>query len=170
MPRRPASQTAARKRRRNGAAAAAHSSTSDADSARSHHEVHHQGWFAWFAQETSHWAGRPVVFITAVLLILAWAVSGPMFGFSDTWQLVINTSTTIVTFLMVFLIQNTQNRDNLAVQLKLADLIIALDGAHNRMAAIEDLDDTDLEALHDEYRKRAQTTLESLKRRRGEAA
>ena len=83
-------------------------------------------------------------------------MTGPLFGYSDTWQLVINTGTTIVTFLMVFLIQNTQNRDTLALQIKLDELIIAMRGAHNNMAAAEDLSDEDLEALHEAYRKRAE--------------
>ena len=87
-----------------------------------------------------------------------------MFGFSDTWQLVINTSTTIVTFLMVFLIQNTQNRDTLALQLKLAELIIAMQGAKNKLATAEDLSEEDLERLHENYRKRAEETLSSLER------
>ena len=91
-------------------------------------------------------------------MVLAWAVSGPLFGFSDTWQLVINTSTTIVTFLMVFLIQNTQNRDTLALQLKLAELIIAMQGAKNKIATAEDLSEEDLEQLHE--------TIASARRRR----
>ena len=82
-------------------------------------------------------------------MVLAWAVSGPFFGFSDTWQLVINTSTTIITFLMVFLIQNTQNRDTMALQLKLSELIIAMHGAKNHMATAEDLSEEDLERLHE---------------------
>ena len=93
-----------------------------------------------------------------------------MFGFSDTWQLVVNTATTIVTFLMVFLIQNTQNRDTMALQIKLAELIITLRGAHNSMAMAEDLSDDDLEALHEEYRKRAAQTEESLNKRRSGSA
>ena len=95
-----------------------------------------------------------------------WAASGPLFGFSDTWQLVINTSTTIVTFLMVFLIQHTQNRDTLALQLKLAELIIAVKGAENEIATAEDLSEEELEQLHGEYRRRAEATLEHLNRRR----
>ena len=100
------------------------------------------------------------------MTIVVWAVTGPMFGYSDTWQLVINTGTTIVTFLMVFLIQNSQNRDALAFQLKLDELIIALEGAENRMAEVEDLCDEDLEALHDDYRKRAEEAQELLQGRR----
>jgi low affinity Fe/Cu permease len=124
-------------------------------------------WFTIFAQHTAHLAGKPVAFLLASSTIVVWALSGPLFGYSDTWQLVINTGTTIVTFLMVFLIQNTQNRDSLAFQVKLDELIIAMKGAENRMAGAEDLPDGDLEALHDAYRKRASETLETLEKRRG---
>lgn len=127
-----------------------------------------QGWFTWFAHAVARLAGKPATFLIAVGLIVVWAASGPMFGFSDTWQLIVNTSTTIVTFLMVFLIQSTQNRDTLALQIKLADLIIAMRGTHNDMAAAEEMSDDDLEALHAEYRRRAEHTEMSLaKRRRG---
>src|ERR671912_289085 len=85
--------------------------------------------------------GSPWAFITALTIVVVWAISGPIFGFTDTWQLVINTGTTIVTFLMVFLIQNTQNRDQMAVQLKLDELLVALKGAENRMAIAEELSD-----------------------------
>ena len=88
-------------------------------------------------------------------MIVVWIVSGPIFNYSDTWQLVINTGTTIVTFLMVFLIQNTQNRDMMAVQLKLSELVLAMKGAENKFAAIEDLSDEELEELHNECRARA---------------
>jgi low affinity Fe/Cu permease len=93
-------------------------------------------------------------------------LTGPLFHYSDTWQLVINTGTTIVTFLMVFLIQNTQNRDTLALQLKLAEVILAMEGVPNRFATIEDLSDEDLEQLHEECRTRADKALEHLNRRR----
>jgi low affinity Fe/Cu permease len=99
-------------------------------------------------------------------LVIVWALTGPLFGFSDTWQLVINTSTTIVTFLMVFLIQHTQNRDTLAIQLKLSELIIAVQGAENELAAAEDLSEEELEALHEQYRASVEATLEHLNRRR----
>jgi low affinity Fe/Cu permease len=102
--------------------------------------------FTPFANFVSHWAGRPATFIVCLAAVVAWAASGPMFKFSDTWQLVINTSTTIVTFLMVFLIQNTQNRDNLAVQVKLDELIRA-GRAPNRFIGVEHLTDEELEAL-----------------------
>jgi low affinity Fe/Cu permease len=124
-------------------------------------------WFSLFAQRTAQLAGRPAAFVLAAITIVIWAATGPLFGYSDTWQLVINTGTTIVTFLMVFLIQNSQNRDSLAFQLKLDELIIALKGAKNKMAGAEDLCDEDLEALHDEYRKLATETLDTLEERRG---
>ena len=123
--------------------------------------------FSRFAKGTAHATGHPIAFLVAVIVVLAWAITGPIFGFSDTWQLVINTSTTIVTFLMVFLIQNTQNRDTLALQLKLAELIIAMDGAKNKIATAEDLCEEDLEQLHETYRKRAEETLDHLERKRG---
>jgi low affinity Fe/Cu permease len=127
-------------------------------------------WFTWFAIEVAHLTGRPYTFVAALSLILVWAVTGPVFGFSDTWQLVINTGTTIVTFLMVFLIQNTQNRDTLALQIKLAELIISMHGAHNNMATIEDMGEQELETLHAAYRKRAEETFHALHRRRGTRA
>lgn len=112
-------------------------------------------YFTNFAHHTSRFAGSPWIFTLAVLAILVWAISGPLFGFSDTWQLVINTSTTIITFLMVFLIQNTQNRDALAVQVKLSELIIKMHGARNDFAQVEDLTDKELEELHEIIRKSA---------------
>ena len=123
--------------------------------------------FSHFAARAAQLAGKPVTFLIAVAVVLGWAISGPFFGFSDTWQLVINTSTTIITFLMVFLIQNTQNRDTLALQLKLAELIIAMHGAKNNIATAEDLCEEDLERLHEAYRKRAEETLGHLERKRG---
>jgi low affinity Fe/Cu permease len=123
-----------------------------------------------FAAETARLSGRPIAFALAVGTVVVWGVTGPLFGFSDTWQLVINTGTTIVTFLMVFLIQHTQNRDTLALQIKLAELIIAVHGAHNNVAAAEEMSDAELEALHEVYRQRATETLDSLARRRGRRA
>lgn len=102
--------------------------------------------FTKFATETAKWTGRPLVFVTCLGLVTAWAVSGPIFKFSDTWQLVINTSTTIITFLMVFLIQNTQNRDNNALHAKL-DELIRVSKAHNSFIGIENLADKELEAI-----------------------
>jgi len=126
----------------------------------------HRSWFTRFAKTTARTAGHPATFGVAVVIILLWAATGPLFGFSDTWQLVINTGTTIVTFLMVFLIQNTQNRDSLAIQVKLDELIIKLHGAGNELAGAEDLCDEDLEALHETYRKRAAQAHDALEKRR----
>ena len=107
--------------------------------------------FARFSRWAAHAAGHPLAFLAAALIILAWVVSGPLFGFSDTWQLVINTGTTVVTSLMVFLIQNTQNRDSAAVQLKLDELIRAVSGAHNALLDLEELTEHDLERLRGRY-------------------
>jgi low affinity Fe/Cu permease len=137
------------------------------DDAGQHHKSWHQ-LFSDMACGAARYAGHPIAFLTAALLVIAWAVTGPLFGFSDTWQLVINTSTTIVTFLMVFLIQHTQNRDTLAVQLKLAELIIAVKGAENRLATAEDLSEKELEQLHEDYRHRADEALDHLNRRRAQ--
>ncbi len=125
-----------------------------------------QGWFSWFACAIAHLSGKPAAFMAATGIVIAWAATGPLFNYSDTWQLVINTSTTIVTFLMVFLIQNTQNRDTMALQIKLAELIIVMHGAKNKLATAEDLSDEELEKLHQEYRSRADETLASLTQRR----
>jgi low affinity Fe/Cu permease len=124
-------------------------------------------WFERFARETALLAGRPPTFFVAVSVIVIWAVTGPLFGFSDTWQLVINTGTTIITFLMVFLIQQSQNRDTMAVQIKLAELIISVEAAHNALATAEDLSEQDLINLHKEFSKRAENTLRHLEARRG---
>jgi low affinity Fe/Cu permease len=123
-------------------------------------------WFTIFAQKTAQLSGRPSTFMLATLVVVVWGVTGPLFGYSDTWQLVINTGTTIVTFLMVFLIQNTQNRDTLAIQVKLDELIIKLHGAGNELAGAEDLCDEDLERLHDTYRQRAAHAHDTLEKRR----
>jgi low affinity Fe/Cu permease len=103
--------------------------------------------FNRFAKWTSRAAGHPSIFAIAVAVILIWAVTGPIFHFSDTWQLFINTGTTVITFLMVFLIQNTQNRDSAAMQIKLDELIRALKGAHNELADLEDMSDEELEKM-----------------------
>ena len=115
-----------------------------------------RSWFTNFAKASSHWAGRSSAFCAAVALILAWAISGPLFGFSDTWQLVINTSTTVITFLMVFLIQSTQNRDAEATQVKLDELIRSIEGAHLALLDLEELEDNELDDMRSRYRKLAE--------------
>ena len=112
-------------------------------------------WCARLAVTTSRISGRPTTFLMAVAVVLVWALTGPLFGFSDTWQLVINTGATIVTFLMVFLIQATQNRDTLALQLKLDELILATKNANNRIAGIEEASDEELEKAKVEILERA---------------
>ena len=107
--------------------------------------------FTRFARIASNITGRPITFILAVLVILGWAVLGPFFGFSDTWQLVINTGTTIITFLMVFLIQNTQNRDTEALQIKLDEIIRCTKGARNEMIDLEEMDEKQLNRIRKEY-------------------
>ena len=107
--------------------------------------------FRKFATKTSEVVGSPWAFIAAVAIIIGWAVSGPIFGFSDTWQLVINTGTTIITFLMVFLIQNTQNRDAKAIHLKLDELIRSAKGARNSLVDLEELSDEELKKLQTQF-------------------
>ena len=109
--------------------------------------------FGVFARKTSTILGSAWAFVIAILIIVIWAMTGPAFGYSDTWQLIINTGTTIVTFLMVFLIQNTQNRDAKAVHLKLDELIRALGGARNKLVDLEKLSDDDLKSLESEFEK-----------------
>ncbi len=109
------------------------------------------GWFSRFSKWASRFTGRPQSFALAVAVILAWVVTGPIFRFSDTWQLVINTATTVITFLMVFLIQNTQNRDTEAIQIKLDELIRATSGAHNALLDLEDLDEEMLNRFRAQY-------------------
>ena len=117
--------------------------------------------FRVFARQTSAILGSAWAFCGAILIIVVWALTGPTFHFSDTWQLIINTGTTIVTFLMVFLIQNTQNRDAKAVHLKLDELIRALKGARNKLVDLEELSDDELNSLEQQFtriRKKAETT------------
>lgn len=109
--------------------------------------------FRKFSHKTSEVVGSPAAFITALFILILWGVSGPIFHFSDTWQLVINTATTIITFLMVFLIQNTQNRDAKALHLKLDELIRSNLGARNTMVDLEELSDDALEQLQEQFRK-----------------
>ena len=123
--------------------------------------------FTQFAKWTAHITGQPIVFVLALTTIIVWGISGPIFGFNDTWQLVINTATTIVTFLMVFLIQNTQNRDTGAMQAKLDELIRAIEGAHNALLDLEELDEEEIEHIRRDYRKLAAEARKSIKK--GEA-
>jgi low affinity Fe/Cu permease len=120
-------------------------------------------WFTRVAKGTARIAGRPATFTVVVALVLAWAVSGPYFGYSDTWQLSINTVTTIVTFLMVFLIQATQNRDAEAIQIKLDEIIRALDGAHNALLDLEELEEEDLVKMRTNYLRLAEEARTALR-------
>ena len=112
-------------------------------------------WFSIFARKAADWAGRPMMFTAALGLIVLWAGSGPLFGYSDTWQLVINTSTTIITFLMVFVIQNSQNRDSEAIQVKLDELIRAIEQANNQLLDLEELDIKSIDEIRKDYRQLA---------------
>ena len=119
--------------------------------------------FGRFSRWTAHAVGHPLAFALAAATILVWLVTGPLFGFSDTWQLVINTGTTIVTFLMVFLIQNTQNRDSAAIHVKLDEIIRAMEGAHNAFLDLEELTESDLERLRTQYAALARDAREALR-------
>jgi len=114
-----------------------------------------KGIFERFSELATRTAGSTAAFIVATSIIVVWLITGPIFGFSDTWQLVINTGTTIVTFLMVFLIQRSQNKEALAIQLKLNEIVAALPKANNRLIDAEDFNEHELEALHQHYRKLA---------------
>ncbi len=126
--------------------------------------MHTAMWYSSFAKSASHFCGRPRTFVLAVAIIAIWIVTGPIFGFSDTWQLVINTGTTIITFLMVFLIQNTQNRDTEAIQIKLDELIRATKGAHNALLDLEELEEEALDAFRQKYQMLAASAREALNR------
>jgi len=115
-----------------------------------------RSWFTRFAKWAARATGRPVTFAIAAAIVVIWAFTGPVFGYSDTWQLVINTSTTIMTFLMVFLIQNTQNRDTEALQVKLDELIRAMEGAHNALLDLEELDEEQLDRIRANYERLAE--------------
>jgi len=120
--------------------------------------------FTIAAKWTARMTGRPVTFGLAVAIIAVWGLTGPIFHYSDTWQLVINTSTTIVTFLMVFLIQNTQNRDSEAIQIKLDELIRATQGCHNALLDLEELEDEELEEMRKNYERLAEGAREAMRR------
>ena len=124
-----------------------------------------KSWFTRFTKWTARASGRSVTFIGAVLIILAWAITGPIFGFSDTWQLVINTGTTIITFLMVFLIQSTQNRDAEAMQVKLDELIHVMKGAQNALLDLEELEEEELDRIREGYQKIAERARGELRKR-----
>jgi len=123
-----------------------------------------RSWFTRTAKWASHAAGRPATFSIAVTIILLWAITGPIFHFSDTWQLVINTGTTIITFLMVFLIQNTQNRDTEALQIKLDELLRSVENAHTVLLDLEELDEEELDLVRKDYLALATKAREALRR------
>jgi low affinity Fe/Cu permease len=125
-------------------------------------------WFMRFAKWTARKTGQPITFMLAVSVVLVWIMTGPLFGFSDTWQLVINTGTTIVTFLMVFLIQNTQNRDSEAIQVKLDELIRVMAGAHNALLDLEELEERDLDLIRSKYQHLARKAREELAAGKGD--
>src|SRR4051794_2888073 len=116
-----------------------------------------------FATAATRWTGSTPAFVTAALVIIIWVITGPLFHYSDTWQLVINTGTTIVTFLMVFLIQRSQNKDALAVQLKLDEIVAALEGASNRLISVEDLSEEDLKVLRIHFQRLAEMAKRDFK-------
>lgn len=122
--------------------------------------------FTHFAKWTARITGRPFTFVAAFFIIVIWATTGPIFKYSDTWQLVINTSTTIVTFLMVFLIQNTQNRDSEAIQIKLDELIRSMQGAHNALLDLEELEEEDLDRIRKDYELLAERARLQLRNKR----
>ena len=123
-----------------------------------------RGNFHRFASRTAHATGHPFAFAFACLIIVVWGATGPLFGFSDTWQLVIKTSTTIVTFLMVFVIQNSQNRDSAAIQIKLDELIRAVEGAHNAFLDLEELTEEELDRIRRRYIALAERSRADLKK------
>jgi low affinity Fe/Cu permease len=128
------------------------------------HPTRSHRWFVRFTKATSRTTGHPITFGLALLVVLAWVLSGPIFGWSDTWQLVINTGTTIVTFLMVFLIQSTQNRDAEAVQVKLDELLRATAGAHNALLDLEEIEESELDRVRAVYDQLAKQAREDLRR------
>jgi low affinity Fe/Cu permease len=125
-------------------------------------QMRRTAWYSRFTRWAARMSGRPHTFILALGLIAAWIITGPLFDFSDTWQLVINTATTIITFLMVFVIQNTQNRDTQAIQIKLDELIRATQGAHNALLDLEELEEDQLDLFRDRYERLAAAAREEL--------
>jgi len=119
-------------------------------------------WFTRVAKKTAHYTGRPIAFGLAAGTILVWLITGPIFGYSDTWQLIINTGTTVITFLMVFLIQNTQNRDTAAIQIKL-DELIRVSVAHNALMDLEELEEAEIEQFRKKYQKLAAAARKKIK-------
>jgi low affinity Fe/Cu permease len=122
-----------------------------------------QTWFTRFTKTTSRLAGRPIIFLLGIGLVVGWLASGPLFGFSETWQLAINTSTTIITFLMVFLIQSTQNRDTEALQVKLDELIRVTRGAHVALLDLEELEEEELDRIRSGYARLARQARAGLR-------
>jgi low affinity Fe/Cu permease len=127
-----------------------------------------KSWFTRFAKWTARKTGQPFAFITAAAIIVVWLITGPLFSYSDTWQLVINTGTTIVTFLMVFLIQNTQNRDSEAIQVKLDELIRVMEGAHNALLDLEEMEEAELDRMRAKYQRLAQQARAAIKEGRSD--
>jgi low affinity Fe/Cu permease len=121
-----------------------------------------RSWFSYCAKVVARISGHPITFLVAAGSVVIWALLGPVFDFSDTWQLVINTSTTIITFLMVFLIQNTQNRDTQAIQIKLDEIIRATRGAQNSVLDSEELEEAELEKIHQNYENLAEADRDEL--------
>ncbi len=124
--------------------------------------MRHQSWFNRFAKLAARATGHAYAFLIAAAVIVVWLGTGPLFGFSDTWQLVVNTGTTVITFLMVFLIQNTQNRDSAAIQIKLDELIRAVQGAHNALLDLEELEEDELELIRNKYEALAERARKNL--------
>ena len=122
-----------------------------------------RSWFTRFTKGTAHFTGRPMAFQLAVMVVVVWAITGPLFAFSDTWQLVINTGTTVVTFLMVFLIQATQNRDAEATQVKLDEIIRAIGNAKNELLDLEELEERDLDKIRESYQAIAREARVSIR-------
>lgn len=128
---------------------------------------HPSPFFTRFAKGTARASGKPATFALAVLVLVVWAVSGPFFHFSDTWQLVINTGTTIITFLMVFLIQSTQNRESAALNLKVDEILRSSKGAKNALLDLEEMEESELDVIHDNYLRMAENAHKAIEGRKG---